>query len=382
MPFHLLKAADINKKLLLKGKHADGRGLYLQVAKPGQASWSVQYRLGGKTKWMYIGSASLFNLAEARERHGLIRKSVHDGIDPRQSTERPVGTTFGEAVTSYLAEASPSWKGGVDGKEALSYRRSFDRIPDFLKLIAEDIQHPDTRAALKVWADAPRTQLKMKIRIGAVLKFAATGDIRSRKNGPLVVNLPALPYTELPGFMRDLLAIDPTADYYGRASRALAFTVLTASRTEEVLGMTWGEVEGDVWVVPGDRMKGSRIHRVPLSAEAVALMGDRGGEQTDYVFAARKPGSIRKPGKLWASALRDTLSQVRPKAKVTVHGFRSTFKDWTAEQTEYSRDLAEWSLAHVNGPAIERVYLRADMLDKRRPLMAEWAAFATRDAAE
>jgi integrase len=399
MPHHLLKAAEVPKLIAFsrgKGKFRDGAGLYLDVRAPGQASWAYQFRLNGKTLWGSIGPASIYSLTKARDKHRDLRELVHKEIDPRKNTadviavdagaayvgaEKPASATFGDALTDYLGEASPSWKGGTEGKEAISYRRSFDRIPDFLKRAADSIQPQGIRDAVKVWADKPVTMRRMKTRIKTVLKFAADGEIRSRKPGRKVVHHPSMPFARVPRFMPELIAHGTTE------SRALAFTILTAARTDETLGATWSEIdevvdnEGEAakptWIVPPERMKAERVHRIPLTAEALALLGPRGADDA-FIF----PGYLKRGNKLRDSALLQTLRLLRPdeidpvsKRPPVVHGFRSSFRTWVGEKTTYDGALGEFALSHAVGPDIERAYQHGDALEKRRPLMADWSAF-------
>jgi integrase len=315
-----------------------------------------------------------------------LRKTVHEGKDPRETVDadagEPASSTFEGTLTDYLREASPSWKGGTEGKEAISYRRSFDRIPDFLKLAAASIQPQGIRDAIKVWADKPVTMRRMKTRIKTVLKFAADGEIRSRKPGRKVVHHPSMPFARVPAFMRELIAHGTVE------SRALVFTILTAARTEETLGATWSEIgevvenEGEAaqptWIVPPERMKAERVHRIPLTPEMLAQLGPRGANDV-YIF----PGYLKKmTNKLRDSALLQTLRLLRPdeidpvsKRPPVVHGFRSSFRTWVGEKTVYDGALGEFALSHAVGPEIERAYQHGDALEKRRTLMADWSAF-------
>src|SRR6266850_8505884 len=214
MPHHLLKAAEVPKLIAFsrgKGKFRDGAGLYLDVRAPGQASWTYQFRLNGKTLWGSIGPASIYSLVKARDKHREKREIVHNRKDPRETAdgvadagaETAASNTFDDALTDYLAEASPHWKGGAQGKEAVSYRRSFDQIPDFKKLAWETIEPKDIREAVRVWADKPVTMRRMRSRIKTVLKYAETGEYRSRKPGRKVVHHPSLPFAKAPAFMKE-----------------------------------------------------------------------------------------------------------------------------------------------------------------------------------
>jgi integrase len=373
MSIHRLKPSEIARMIHQPGKHADGGGLYLQVAQPGQASWVYRFTVAGKERWKSLGPASLYKLEEVREKAHELRKAKHSGTDPRTlinpGPAKAAGKSFGEWLSQYLAEASPHWRGGVTGQEATHYRQSFDKIPDFLKLSIVGIDEHAKNAALKVWDTFPVTRRKMGIRIDAIGKFAATGKIRSRsKSAPEVQHHEAMPAAYVPKFMADLSALD-TVD-----ARALQWTILSAARTEETLGATWKEItEVDglpTWVIPGSRMKASKTHRVPLTLEMLALLGERRGPD-DYLFR----GHLKRENRLGAETLRKALRKFYPD-DYTVHGFRSTFRDWAGELTDFDRTLAEWSLAHAVGSKLERDYARSDLLAKRRPLMAAWVQFA------
>jgi integrase len=282
---------------------------------------------------------------------------------------RPPGRASANGCPNYLAEASPHWRGGETGQEATHYRQSFDKIPDFLKLPIDGIDEHSKNRALKIWDAFPVTRRKMGIRIDAIRKFAATGKIRSRnKSAPEVQHHEAMPAADVPKFMAKLTALD-TVD-----ARALQWTMLTAARTEETLGATWKEItEVDglpTWVIPGSRMKAGKTHRVPLTSQMLVLLGERRGPD-DYLFR----GYLKREGALGDEALRKVLRKFHSD-DFTVHGFRSTFRDWVGEATDFDRTLAEWSLAHAVGSKLERDYVRSDLLAKRRPLMAAWARFA------
>ncbi len=399
MPHHLLKAAEVPKLIAFsrgKGKFRDGAGLYLDVRAPGQASWTYQFRLNGKTLWGSIGPASIYSLVKARDKHREKRELVHNGKDPRADAgaadasttdavaEKGASATFDDALTDYLAEASPSWKGGGEGKEAVSYRRSFDQIPDFKKLPWESIEPKDIREAVKVWADKPVTMRRMRTRIKTVLKYAETGEYRSRKPGRKVEHHPSLPFAKVPAFMRELIALGTVE------SRALAFTILTAARTEETLGGPWSEIgevvdnEGEAanptWIIQPERMKAERVHRIPLTPEMLKLLGPRRAGDA-FLF----PGYLKRENPLRDSAMRQTVDLLQGDGdprwvddrgrKIVVHGFRSSFRTWVNEKTDYDRALAEFALSHAFGPDIERAYQHGDALEKRRALMADWSAF-------
>jgi integrase len=369
---HRLKPSEIADLIEEPGKHPDGGGLYLQVASAGQASWVYRFTIGGKERWKSLGPAALYTLDDVREKAHELRRAKHKGIDPRDVLRAdaggPAGVAFSKWLEKYLAEASPHWRGGATGQEAKHYRVSFGKIPDFAALPIDGITEHDKNEALKAWDANLVTRRKMAIRIDAIRKFAATGKIRSRGKAPEVKHHEAMPAASLPAFFA-VIAAKGTIE-----ARALQWTILTAARTNETLGATWkeiSEVDGQpTWVIPGERMKAGKTHRVPLTPQMLALIGERRGDD-DFLFR----GYLKREGGLHAQAMRATMKSITAANGFTVHGFRSTFRDWVGDETEFDRTLAEWSLAHAVGSKLERDYARSDLLAKRRPLMEVWSKF-------
>jgi integrase len=397
------------------GKHKDGKGLYLQVAGPGRASWTVQYRLNGQTKWMSIGSAFDYKLPQARAVHKEIRRKAQAGIDPRKANlmvmaspslvpatpagasaligavdvPAPTGPEFGAVVAEYLGGytdkdgkfvpgKAANWKGD---KEAASYRALMGI--DFANLPVDAITTADVLSALLPWHDTPPTWEKNRARIAKVLGYCAAKDYRSRdlinpamlkghiEHMPRPIadgeeHHPALPYDELPQFMKELRAIKTNE------SRALQWTILNAVRTADTIDATGSEIQGKMWIVPRERTKGrkgkTRELRVPLTAQTVALLPKQ-GQPSDYLF----PGRVK--ARMWHSSMLELLKELRPGRDLTVHGFRSTFRDWVSDKTSHDPNLAEIALHHVVGKKTERAYARSVMVEKRRKLMADWAKF-------
>ena len=262
-----------------------------------------------------------------------------------------------------------AWTGGIDGAEADAHRRLLDL--DFAKLPLSLIDMAAVRAALLPY-DGTRTSVKVRTKFASIIDFAKAngwfiGDNPASKKtmGKLLPAVrkakphEAMPWAELPAFMRDLAAFDTPA------SRALQFTILCAARSGETRGATWSEIQGNVWSIAGDRMKEGVAHAVPLTDEALVLLGPRG--QPDELIFKGPTGKA-----LGGNALMD---HVRDRG-YSVHGFRSTFTDWAAENG-YTSELRELALAHAVGDGVERAYRRTNMLDQRRPMMQAWAAFAT-----
>jgi integrase len=416
VPEKLLKKNEIDGLLKKPGKHRDGAGLYLQIARRGQASWVYQFRWNAETKWMSIGPAATFKLEEARKRHHELRRMRDRGIDPRSSVaavalqpyqpspstapaapdapeapEQPASPLFGEVAELFLNDFAADWAGGFEGKEAKSYRRTLITKSSLAKFAVAEIRTEHVEADLKQWADKPVTAEKVLMRIGKILNYAAAKNFRSKEvpnpariKGhfeflarpvvPETVNHPAMKIPDVPGFMRELIA-DGSIE-----ARALAVLILTGPRTDELRLARWKEIDGTIWTIPAERMKGKkkdrRAHSVPLVPAVVKLLGKRGADN-DFIFPSRRYGA-RKP--LWHSSLREVLNRLRGD-RLSIeglppvpHGFRSTFRDWAAE-AGYPRDLAERAIAHKVGGKTETAYQRSKLIEQRRPLMVAWAKF-------
>ena len=368
--------------LTAPGRHSDGGGLYLVVDSSGARRWLFMYRWAGKQKEMGLGGFDSVPLARAREMAQAAREALAQGTSPleikRAEEERP---TFGVFADGVVESLSGQWR---NPKHIAQWKMT---LTDYAKPIRDvRVDEVTTDHVLKVlkpvWAAKPETASRLRGRIERVLDAAKAKGLRSGENparwkGHLDHLLPkrkilsrghhkALPVAALPGFMADLRW------RAGISARALEFLILTAARTSEVREARWSEIdlEVKVWTVPAERMKASREHRVPLSPSAVALL-EKLGRKGEVIFAGSKDGSFLSTGSL-------ERVLVRMKVAVTVHGFRSTFRDWVGEETEYASDLAEAALAHIVGDATERAYRRGDALERRRKLMDVWAEFCDR----
>lgn len=347
---------------------------------------------------MGLGSARDLSLALARREAARAREALILGQRPldlkqaaaaQRRTEhvanRPDrGITFGAAADSYFARMSPTWR---NKKHIAQFNAAFRlHAASLLRRPVRDVTTEDVRAVLQpIWLTKAETASRIRGRIERVLDFARVeghrdGENPARWNGHLSQILPprkktgrghfaALPFEQLPGFIVRLAKAATVA------SRALEFTILVAARSCETLGAKWAEFDLDngVWLVPAERMKAHREHRVPLSARAVEIVREMRKTATgDYVFAARKSDS-KLPGPLSTMAMAMALRRLDE--KVTVHGFRSTFRDWVSEQTDYPREVAEMALAHAISNRVEAAYRRGDLFEKRRALMDDWATF-------
>ena len=364
------------------GRHADGGGLYLVIDKSGAKRWLFMFRWDGKLKEMGLGGLSKVGLGAARRAAENARECLGKGVNPivarREAAEVP---TFGEVADALLADLSPQWR---NEKHKAQWAMTLKEYAAPLRELSVD--KVDTAAVLAVlkpvWATRPETGSRLRGRIERVLDAARAkghraGENPARWRGHLDHLLPkrqvlsrghhaAMPFEDVSNFTKALRDRDAVA------ALALEFLVLTAARSGEVLGATWDEFElgaKPVWIVPAARMKAGREHRVPLSAQAVAIIEKaRPLRSGDYVFPGRDKG---KP----LSGMALEMLMRRMKAPFTPHGFRSSFRDWAGEMSTFPREVAEAALAHTVGDATERAYRRGDALEKRRKLMDAWAGY-------
>ena len=373
----------------LPGMYADGGGLYLQITEGG-ASWVYRYMLNGRAREMGLGPLALFGLQEARAKAQDARRLRHEGVDPiehrrtaraQQQLDAAKAVTFQQCAERYIASHRAGWR---HAKHVEQWESSLQRLA-FPVIGALPVQAINTALVMNVieaiWDEKPETASRVRGRIESILDWAKargyrTGENPARWKGHLKNLLPprskvrmvehyaAMPYDQLPALMVELRVQD------GIDARALEFTILTAARVSEAVGARWSEISGDVWTIPADRMKGGKPHRVPLSRRAMDLLKalPRNG---DLIFPGPKLGralNINAPRKLL----------IDMGHSVTVHGFRSSFRDWVAERTSYPNHVAEAALAHAVADKVEKAYRRTDLFEKRRRLMADWAAWCLR----
>jgi integrase len=357
------------------GMHADGNGLYLRVSKTGARSWVLRYRLAGRRHDMGLGNLDTISLAEARQRAREARKLRGDGIDPVQQkrTQRaaaqPHVVSFAECTESYVRAHRAGW---TSVQYATQWRQALvDHVFPVIGTLPVSVI--DTPLILKVlepiWSTTTVTASRVRGRIESILDWAKVRDYRDGENparwkGHLDQLLAkpseaatrehyaALSFADMPRFMRELRA------HTGAGARALQFTILTAARTGEVRGCTDAEFDraAAMWTIPASRMTSGREHRVPLSGAALALIDDA------VAYTA-------------VNTMTKLLATLR--LGLTVHGFRSTFRDWAAESTDFANHVVEQALAHAVSSSVEAAYRRGDLLDKRRALMVAWANFCT-----
>lgn len=368
------------------GIYSDGGGLYLRV-RPSGRSWFYIGTLNGKRFEMGLGSALDVSLAKARDKAGAARAEALDGRDPRwakvaATVSVPPAITFGAFAAQHLDSIEDGFKNRKHRQQwrntLVTYAASLSDVP------IDEVSVDQVVAALQpIWLSKPETASRVRGRIESVLDAAKAkglrdGDNPARNRGHLELLLPkrgkievkhhaALPFADITKFMADLRQRE------GIAARALEFTILTAARSGETRGMTWAEVDLNrkVWTVPAARMKAGQVHQVPLSepVEGVlrALRPDP-AVQGQLVFPAPRGGPLSD------MAMAAVLKRMaRP--GITVHGFRSTFRDWAGECTTFDREVIEMALAHTIASKSERAYRRGRALDKRRDLMVAWAAY-------
>lgn len=385
---HRLSAKAV-EKAKRPGYFCDGGGLYLQVSATLSKSWIFRFARDGKTREMGLGSERDVTLAAARAKAGEARRQLGDGVDPiaardglrAQERLQRIGTiAFRTCAEKYIAAHRSGWRNEKHAQQWTATLETY-AYPVIGDVAVRDV---DTELVLRVvepiWAKKPETASRVRGRIERILDWARvrgyrTGENPARWRGHLDKLLPkpskvqkvehhaALPYDELPAFMVDLRKQE------GTAARALEWLILNASRTAEVIGAKPQEVDAGkgVWTIPGERMKAGKEHRVPLSSRALAIAGEQ--PKSGYLF----PGGVA--GQPLSNMAMLELLKRMGRDGLTVHGFRSTFKDWASECTTYQNELTEMALAHAIGSKVEAAYRRGDLFEKRRQLMADWSKY-------
>lgn len=381
-------------RLTTPGMYAVGgvSGLYLQVLPSGGRSWVLRVMVGGRRRDMGLGGFPDVTLAGARDAARKARERIAEGVDPieerraRKSALRAEVArlvTFEEAAKAYIAAHGDSWRNDKHRQQWENTLSTY-AYPKIGKLAVRDIGLPHILSVLEpIWKERTETATRLRGRIERILGWATVRGYREGLNparwrdhldqqlaAPKRIaksqHHAALPVGEIGDFMQRLRAAE------GMGARALEFTILTAARSGEVRGARWPEIDltAKVWTVPADRMKAGKEHRVPLSDAAVDLLAKLPRVAgSDLVFPAAKGGPL--------SDMTLTAVLRRMKVPVTAHGFRSTFRDWAAERTNYPRDVAEMALAHTIGDKVEAAYRRGDLFEKRTRMMADWAKFAS-----
>jgi integrase len=382
------------------GLYGDGGGLYLQVSMFGTKSWIYRYQRGGLRHSHGLGGVTIGDklsdaasaLAGARKRARLVREQLLAGIDPVEENrkkrdavkiEQSKRLTFRQCAEGYIKAHGAGWR---NAKHAGQWQTTLATyvFPVIGTLPVAVIDKAMVLRILEpIWQVKPETASRLRGRLELILDYAAARGYRDGENParwrgyldklllkPEKVRKPvhhaALPYVELPGFMSELRK----QDHIG--ARALEFCILTATRTSEAISAQWSEIDlpTRTWVIPAARMKGNAEHRVPLCDRAVEILQEIHRVDGAFVFPGRDAG---KP--VGQSAMLDLLRRAMRRPGVTVHGFRSTFRDWAAERTNYQNHILEMALAHKIGNAAEAAYRQGDLMEKRARLMNDWARY-------
>jgi integrase len=395
MPRDLLNVRRI-ESLREKGLYTDGGNLYLNVTVSGTKSWIFRYRSDGKQHDMGLGPYPDITLAMAREKALVQRRLRLEGQDPmlakragrtQARLDAARAMTFEQCAEAYISAHRAGWRSAAHAHQWGASLKNY-AYPVFGNLPVAAVDTALVMAALKpIWNTTTETASRVRNRIEAVLGWATTSGYRAGDNPARwtdhLENLLAkpaaakravrqatgasehhasLPYAQMSQFMAGL------REHKGMVHRALEFLILTAARTGEVIGAKWSEVDlGErTWTIPGDRMKNHKEHRVPLSDAALAILRSMQGNGSDFVFAGQNGGPLARQGFVKAMKQYDGL---------TVHGFRSSFRDWAAETTAYPSELAEIALSHTVGSKVEAAYRRSDLMERRRHMMDAWAQY-------
>lgn len=387
----LLSALKVRQDLK-PGMYPDGLGLYLQVRSGNAKSWIYRYRVNGKLRDMGLGPVHSVSLAEAREaaeKCRSVRRNGFDPIDERLKQKRSAhadaarNITFQECAAAYIETHRAGWKNAKHAAQWNSTLKTYV-YPAFGDTPVVDIDRELVLQALRpIWNGKTETASRVRGRIEKILDWAKIngyreGDNPARWKGFLDNLLPrrakvtavkhhaALPFGQMPEFMRGL------RNEASVTARAFEFCILTATRTSETLQMRWDEVDviAALWIIPGQRMKSGREHRVPLSARALEILAEMKRVSTgDFVFLGSR---LHRP--LSSMVFSMKLRRLQ-RTDITAHGFRSAFRDWAAERTNFPNEVVEMALAHTISNKVEAAYRRGDLLEKRRRLAEAWAAY-------
>lgn len=384
-------SGKLTKKLvenLGPGRHGDGNGLCLVVDPSGARRWIVRVVIKGQKNKkgaplrtdFGLGGADIVTLSQARERALEYRRMARQGLNPRFNVRQET-PTFEEVARQVHIDRLPTWKNPKHGQQWINTLRDY-AFPKIGRMPIDSIGQPEVMMCLMpIWTDKHETAKRLAQRIKTVLDVARSKGFRSGENPVTAIkdsgSLPkvkakpkhhrAMHWKDVSAFYADLKTRN------AMAAKALMFTCLTGSRTGEVLGLRWEEIDFEerLWTCPAERMKTGDDHRVPLTDEMLAIIEPLRALKSEYVFEGQKR---HRPLSNMSMLMLLRRMQVEG---VTVHGFRSTFRDWAAEVANVPREVAEKSLAHTVGSGVERAYARSDLLDQRRALMERWSAFVS-----
>ena len=374
-----LSAAKVST-LKTPGRYCDGLGLWLQVSQAGTKAWLFRYMRHGRAHQMGLGALHTVSLAEARIRARQARQIILDGNDPIEMKRKKRDEArsdfagqilFKDAAKRFLDLHENGWRNAKHREQWKNTLRDYAFPTLGSRPISVIHGAVITDALAPIWTKKPETARRVKQRIERVLEWVRDGKPLPMKGArKRVKHHPAMPFTELPNFMERL------GNKKSVSARALEFAILTAARTGEVIGARWSEIDLDagVWILPAERMKAGKEHHVPLSKRALAILEALPRERGGYVF----PGSKAKTP-LSNMAMLELLRGMSSNG-YSVHGFRSSFRDWAGDRTHYAREVIEHALAHQIKDKAEAAYRRSNALEKRRRLMEEWAKYCSSPA--
>lgn len=364
------------------GMYSDGNGLYLRVGPTGGRSWILRTVVHGRRRELGLGSAILVSLAEAREQARVLRKIAREGGNP-DSIRKRQSFTFEEATRKVHVNLLPTWRNPKHGKIWISSMENHV-FPIIGTRPLDTISTTDVLDVLSpIWTETHDTARRIKQRIAVVFDWAKGAGHYTGEN-PVngikkalptvkrrVTHMASMSWQELPEFMQSL------KERSGVSARCLEFLILTCVRSGEARGARWSEIEGGVWTIPADRMKGGVTHRIPLTDDALALLDDVRGLDPELIFPSLQSGKQGKAKEQSVNVFKALFKRMKREG-FTTHGFRSTFRDWCSESARADRELAEAALAHTTGNAVERAYARSDLFERRRGLMESWSRYANK----
>ena len=375
------------KRLSNAGRYTDDqtKGLHLWIKPNSQKYWIFRYTLNNKRMGMSLGGYPNIGLKTARIKAIEAREKVNRGVCPisekklaKSPVNSPKSPLFEEFALQYIQTMRPKWRNQKHGDQWISTIKRY-AITNIGSMRLDEIDTPHIQNILvPIWLTKPQTASRLRGRLEKIFSAAITSKYRPNFNpaswkGHLENILPshqktdshhsALAYEELPAFISKLQEMDDIS------ALALEFTILNASRTGEVQQAQWSEIVGDVWTIPGNRMKSGKEHQVPLTKRTLDILtiAKSMDPDSEYCFSRNK-----RP----LSNMAMLMKVRRMKPGITVHGFRSTFRDWVAEETDHSPEVAEMALAHTIGNKVEAAYRRGKLLERRRKLMRDWESFA------
>ena len=365
------------------GRHPDGGGLYLYVSKTGRKSWVQRITIAGRRRDIGLGAFPSVTLAKARQKAFENRAIVAEGRDPLAEKHAPPMPTFRKAAHVVHEANKPRWR---NPSHITGWIQTLERhaVPKLGRMPLDEIDRRDVLEVLTpIWTTRPETARRVRQRMRTIFRWGmAHGFMESNPAGEAIdgalppmpkvkAHFRALPYQEVASALETVEASQASI----ASKLCFRFLVLTAARSGEARGTSWNEIDlqDRVWRIPGGRMKGGAEHRVPLSRQAVELLGESTAlrEETELVF----PSPLKTGEPLSNMSLMKVLRSVGLAERTTVHGFRSSFKNWTLEQTDTPWAVSEAALAHILGNSTEQAYARSDLFERRRSLMQQWADY-------